>query len=659
MAEIFNFTSKLEIDAGDNLRQFIEQCKTELTVFGESLEWAKWRWPKAGNFTKLGANSRTKDVEDKLDDEFIEFAKAYFRYQQGHKPTGTKNELKALRAIERALLQSTECASVGNISISTLDLAAQLMVETYSGGSAYHGGRELERLAVFLTSKNLVSLDLSNWKNPIPRKKDDIQTGKKAKDRREEKLPAEDALDAMAEIFANNPDDPRDIFTSSLFAMLLCAPSRVSEVLELPVDCEIEQEDSKGVLRYGWRFYSGKGFGADIKWIPTEMVGIAKEAIRRITDLTAESRKLAMHIERGTGNFYRHPDCPKVGDDQTLTATELRHALGGLVLPKKGDEHTLTELWQYVLTKQPEGFPWLSEEKGIKFSKALFCMQRNLLHSTRGVSPVVLWKPTNNILNNDLSHRNDVENHTSIFDRHIYKNASGERLKMTSHQPRHLLNTIAQHGGLSQLQIAKWSGRAEAKQNRTYNHMSEYEMVALAEGLDTSLTLFGPSGDVATHIPVTIQEFNTMEKGAVHVTEFGVCVHDFTMSPCEKYRDCLNCAEQVCIKGEAGKLERIKKRLAEVEAQYLAAKQAIEDGLAGADRWCEYHENTLGRLRELVVILENPELPDGAQIKLRNDKAFSPLRRAVESKVLMPELQTNEEVDALASLKKVLGGGLG
>ena len=32
-------------------------------------------------------------------------------------------------------------------------------------------------------------------------------------------------------------------------------------------------------------------------------------------------------------------------------------------------------------------------------------------------------------------------------------------------------------------------------------------------------------------IPITIQEFNLMEKGAVHITEFGICVHDFTMTP--------------------------------------------------------------------------------------------------------------------------------
>ena len=150
-----------------------------------------------------------------------------------------------------------------------------------------------------------------------------------------------------------------------------------------------------------------------------------------------------------------------------------------------------------------------------------------------------------------------------------------------------------------------------------------------------------------------------MEKGAVHVTEFGVCVHDFTMSPCEKYRDCLNCTEQVCIKGDEKRLSRIKQRLEYVESQYISAKQAMEDGQAGADRWFDYHKNTMGRLKELVMILESNNVADGAQIKLRNDNAFSLLRRAVESKVSSPKLNTEKEKKLLDDMTKMLGGGLG
>lgn len=674
MAEIFNFVSKSELDAIANLHRFIEECRTRLTVFGEDLDWTQWNWPKAAKFSKLGANSRSQNLSDKLDDHFIEFAKAYFRYQQGHKPTGAKNELKALRTIESALLQEHKFADLSNLSISILDKAAQLMREHYTIGSDYHGGRELERLAKFVTTKRLISHDLSGWLNPITRKKDEIQTGEKAKVRRNKRMPSKEALDALAEIFSNNPADAKDIFTSSTFALLMCAPSRITEILELPVDCEVEQEDSRGILRYGWRFYSGKGFGADIKWIPTEMVDIAKEAISRITLLTNESRKLALWIENGNNTFYRHSLCPRVSDNKPLKAIETCQALGlagdtktnamsallRMKLSPKDNDYTLNSLWQYVLSRQPTNLPWLSKDKGVKYSNALFCMQRNLIGDQRGTSPVILWKPTNNVFNNNLSPRNSLlTNHQSIFDKFGYKTFDGDRIKLTSHQARHLLNTIAQRGGLSQLQIAKWSGRADVKQNRTYNHMSEYEMVAMAERLDTSLTLFGPSGQPDKHVPITIQEFNTMEKGAVHVTEFGVCVHDFTMSPCDKYRDCLNCSEQVCIKGETEKLDRTKARLEEVKNQYQAAKKAMDDGLAGADRWYQYHKNTLVRLEELVSLLESPNVPEGAQIKLRNDKSFSPLRRAIDSKLSSPSLSSLKDTKLLEDMTKMLGGGLG
>lgn len=56
--------------------------------------------------------------------------------------------------------------------------------------------------------------------------------------------------------------------------------------------------------------------------------------------------------------------------------------------------------------------------------------------------------------NNDLTPREAIEGkHASIFDRHGYRTENGERVKLTSHQARHLLNTIAQRGGLSNLKL--------------------------------------------------------------------------------------------------------------------------------------------------------------------------------------------------------------
>ncbi|PPE59276.1 DNA-binding protein [Pectobacterium brasiliense] len=676
MADVFQFKPRTEITAEENLRAFINKCRDELTVFGSKLDWNTHIWPKLAVFAKLGVTTRKPTLDQLLDDDFVEFAKAYFRYQQGHKPTGSKNELKALRAVESALIQVNGNASIMGLSIDCLDEAIVLTKQHYSDGAAYQCGREIERLAEFVTNHHLIPANLKTWKSTIARPSDTTKTGKEAKAARDKKLPNEIALNALAEIFANDPNDNRDIFTTTVFAMLMSAPSRITEILTLPADCEVIEKDKKGVERYGWRFFSGKGFEGDIKWIPTVMVEVAKTAVKRAKKLSSEARKLAAWIENNPDKFYRHKNCPKVSNTARLTMQQACQALGlandtrkncrsGLHdrrLEANDGVHTLDSLWVHVKERLPEGFPWLDQDKGIKYSNALFALNKNQLHGNRGCLPVELHKPTNNFFNNDIITRDSLgDSHRSIFDRYEYRSETGQRLKVTSHQARHLLNTIGQRGGLSNLEIAKWSGRADVKQNRTYNHMTEYEMVAMAERIDTSKTMFGPVGDVSKHLPVTTKEFNTLEQAAAHVTEYGFCVHDYTMSPCEKYRDCINCTEQVCIKGDSSKLERMKERLERTEGLLKNAEKDVEEGDAGADRWFTYHQKTATRLRELVRILENPKIEEGAQIKLRGND-FSQLRRVAQKKAvesISSNHSNNEEASILEDLTKMLGGGIG
>lgn len=680
MADLKHFAPQSALTASENLREFIRLCREDLTVFGANLNWESTNWPGASNFTKLGAHRRGYQESDRMDDAFIDFAKAYFRYQQGHHPTGAKNERKALRAVEVALLQVHGIAEIAGLDVATLDEAAVLGRNHYSPMVAYQCGRELQRLARFISEKHLIATDVGTWKSPIKKPSDiTIQTGAKAKAIQERKLPSQEALDALAEIFASNPSDPRDIFTTSTFAMTMCAPVRISEILDLPVDCEVEEPDSQKVIQYGWRFYSAKGYEGDIKWIPEVMVPVAKEAIKQIRELTGGSRELAKWIEKFPEKPYRHAACPDVADEEPLTVFqacaylgwvhETRNnctsGLGNANLNTEDGVHTLNSLWQYVMPKQPKGFPWFSSEKRIKYSNALFCMRKNLLGSQRGTSPVVLWAPSNTVFGNDLSPRifASLQNHKSIFDRHGYKAQDGQRIKLTSHQARHLLTTLANRGGLSQEQIAKWAGRADVKQNRVYNHMSEWEMVAKAEALDTSLTLFGPKGEVRQHVPVTTQEVNLMERGAMHISLWGVCSHDFIMAPCEKFRDCLNCEEHVCIKGsddnDAERLERIKTRLAQVETDYSVATGALSNGFAGADRWYEYLDKTVVRLRQLVEILESPQVSDGAQIKLRDGKDFSHLRRVIRLRAAEALGSNAHDANLLSDMTKLLGGSIG
>jgi hypothetical protein len=641
MGELVQFTPRADLDAQENLQEFIRLCRDELTKFGSDLRWSDWHWKGAANFAKIGVPARGVKESDLLAETFLDFAKAYFRYQQAHHPTGTKNELKALRAIEAALLQSGKTPIIAELNQTVLDHAAAIAREHYSETAAYHCGRELERLARFVTTKHLISGNIATWRSPIGKPSDmRIQTGPVAKELRDKKLPPPECLDALAEIFANCPTAPRDIFTTSVFAMSMCAPSRGTELLLLPADLEWEEKDSQGEIRYGWRFFSEKGFEGDIKWIPSVMVPIAKEAVRRIRELTEEPRQLARWLDTEPSRFFRHAACPDVADDELLTPKQISEALGlvnldDVKLPKGNRVQTLNSVWQWVMSKQPKSLPWLKKEIGLKYSNALFCMTKNMLHAQRGTSPVTLWAPEINNLNDDLGPKPNMR---SIFERWGYDPS----LKLTSHQARHLLSTISERGGLSKDQAAKWAGRADPKQNRVYNQRSELEKVAAAEAIDLALTLFGPTGVVPLNEPITRSELTVIERGPAHVTEFGVCVHDWVISPCEKFRECTNCQEHVFIKGEDQCLRRIKEKLAQVEIDFSKAEEALEDGSAGADRWYECHKKEVA--------------PNGSQIKLRGGD-FSHLRRVIASKGSVQLLESATAKGLVIDAAQHLGGG--
>lgn len=669
MTNVFLFKSKAQVVASENISDFVRQCRDDMTAFGDVISWDHWIWPKLASFTVLGTSGRSSNPEDKMAEPFMSFAKAYFRYQQGHNPTGTKNEIKALKLLERVLSEVNGVPDILDLTPNILDQASAMAREHFSA-SAYQAGRELKRLAEFVTAHRLVHGNCGDWTNPINRPADNNKIGKKGKELRDKRLPKDEAIMAMADIFAQNPEGPKDIFTSSVFALLMSAPSRITEILTLPVDCWEEQLDKDGEMRYGLRFFSGKGYGGNIKWISTPMVPIAKEAIRRLIPLTSQGRELSEWIVANPGDIYRYESCPQVGQNVPLTRFQACAALnlqpvsfseaGSKLLPYKFlnvDSITLAEILDYSSSRMPADFPWVNEKAGVSYADALFSMTANTLHSTRASVPFIPWRPSVNIVNNDFSPREGLEHHQSIFDRYGYLHADGSRMKITTHQLRHLLDTMGQRGGLSEEEIARWAGRADAKQNRTYNHMTEIEKVEQLEQFQLK-SAFDYGQQLIHHEPVSKEEFELMPKGAAHISIYGFCVHDFTMSPCGKVRDCTNCDEHVCVKKEDERKARIVKRHDDVEAQVSAARHGVNQGLYGADRWLEHHELSLARLDELIGILKDPNVPDGSLIKLKNDNAFSHLRRALGAKKqsYIAENQQSDDADVVDDLLLMMGG---
>ncbi|KWT03455.1 hypothetical protein, partial [Pseudomonas amygdali] len=132
MAEIRPFTPRHQRDSQKNLEDFIAMCRDRLTVFGADLDWHANAWPKVGNFTVLGAPARGYTTDQLLSADIVPFAKAYVRYQQGHTPTKLKNELKAIRCIEKALLKVTGKADITQVDQLVMDVASSVAREYLS-----------------------------------------------------------------------------------------------------------------------------------------------------------------------------------------------------------------------------------------------------------------------------------------------------------------------------------------------------------------------------------------------------------------------------------------------------------------------------------------------------------------------------------------------
>ncbi|MCO8165222.1 integrase [Pseudomonas sp. 21LCFQ010] len=673
MSNIILFVPKDQLDARRNLASFVDICKNQLTVFGADLDWDRNGWPGVGNFTKKGAPSRGYKAEQLLHPSIMDFAKSYVRYQQGLKPSKLKNEFKAIRCIEEALLSKKGIADITLVDPDVMDVAAAVAA-TYKA-TAYQAGLNLQGLVTFLNESRIISSPV-NWVNPFSKEMEIGSTSVEGKQKRDEKMPPDGAIDAMAEMFYNDLQSPRDRFTTSIFALCLCAPSRISEVQDLPANCLHYETDSKGVNRVGLRFYAGKGYMSDIKWLPTVMNGVAEEAVRRLLELSEAGRAVARWYEENPEKFYRHAECPNVSEDYPLSSLQVCEAMGikpGVnaatavksffatyspykALTDQGGKLTLRFLNEYCRSKLPAGFPWKNKERHIRYSEALCGFRKHELRPDLTTSPVAVWTPGVNDFTLDINYRAGQER--SIWQRQGYKNADGSPVHMVSHQIRHYLNTLANRGGLGQLDIAKWSGRKNIHQNSTYNHMHDDEYVEMARDVGVG----GVLAKVKVNDPVTYADLGEIGEGIAHLTPYGFCVHNFAMLPCQKHRDCINCTEQVCIKGDKVKLERLILVRDGTRSQLAKAREADEQGVYGADRWAQHQIKTLERAEQLISILESPDTPDGTIVRLSNDQEFSPLKRAIAARSATPKLkaptppaQNDDEDLEMEELRDLMG----
>lgn len=659
MDNLIYFPSEKIQSPYSEIKRFIDFVK-QLSELNEDIRFHENYWKGEVNFVKTGISSKDRSPENLLHHSILEFAKAYVKYQRIKSKLKTQDTILSIRAIEQICLDRYGEVDLTKLVIADFDLAAENAKENYKASSAYHVGRHLKILLDFL--RQLKILALPDWKSPIKKPSEkSIVLDAESEEHRASKLPDEDAIFALADIFSRKDSElsDRDIFVTSAVSLLLAAPERASELFFLKHNCIHEEEvqtlskSSLGLIAddsnieevLGIRWYAQKNYGHDIKYIPSAMIPTVKRAIERLITMSEKPRYLAYLLETSE-KFPRHELCPDVADNKLLSCVEVLRAMGfdeSLYsttrnarmaalsflrvrgIPSEDYVVSLEDLNKILRSRLPKGFPYVPFSTGngvrIKWSEALFCCFANQFHRDKQTIYSELWMPHIDTLNEDLSptkkklkRKDELSNIQSIFQRWGYGDYS-----MSTHQFRHLLNTIANTNGMDSMLLAKWSGRADMKQNRVYDHTSvEDRNFSLIEMQKNEVGTVNTDSTFTFQIatPRTLQELNTKTTLSMHTTEFGFCTHSYIDEPCLKYRNCLNCTEHVCIKGDEEKKKRLQDRLRKEKILWAKDEEAVSKNITGAKVWLEMRELTIKRCEQMIALLDDPNILDGTPLSL-------------------------------------------
>ena len=532
--------SSRNLTANVNLASFVARARAEVAAFGADLDFDSPVWDVTGvhrarasstnQAAKLyftthdGGTSKSIEGRDPIQEPFASFLKAIVRLREEGGHVDAQIHKTTIRAGRYLYEVTAECGhDPCSLVPDHFQRAATACAQREQPSSAYRVGITLVGIADWANRYGISKVRI-DFKNPLSRvAHDGTRIGREADKRRADKLPSEAALGALAAI-ANLVEDPADVLRIRCVELLACGGWRINELLTLPADCEVFDPvtengspvldpEGKQVERYGIRYFGEKGAGPRIKWIPTPMVDVAKRAVRDITAITQPARDtltwMATHPGRaklpGAWNETdRHArfDTAEIGEmfglagpAQFVRTYKIPYVLeNGRWLVDRADLET--SLLSAQKKPSQSGLPLRPEQY-------FFVMPRNWAHRTRGVISSIIDPVMDKQISDIICGRDGI---STIFSRFGLTEEDGRPIEITTHQFRHWLNTLAQQGGMSQMEIARWSGRKDVAQNADYDHRSGFEMAKRARELLAKGRVHGPIAEIHNRLPPVRRE---------------------------------------------------------------------------------------------------------------------------------------------------------
>lgn len=611
---------------------------------------------------------------------FLSFSKAIIAYLHCYKRTVTINcRVDALRYLEDALLKLNSCVCPTLCTPEVMNFACSSLRQKYCSSAAYAAAKQLEVIYRCMNELGILAVP-SEWGCPVSTPRINVnRVGDVFDVDRKKKLPSPLAMDALANIFNSETKNPSAIFASSICALMLCSPSRSVEALFAPLNVLTPDwtDLETGEIGTGLRWFPAKGGRPLVKTVIPSMREIAVRAVERLRNFSAPARKIALWYESNPGKIYLPTNLEYLRNRDRINQNEIYAILFSGVVESctiiqrmrvrnwlisngvsrisvrtgvvKGTTVDFAELEAAVLTLLPESMPIMDPVTKMRFSEALCIARVGEFNSNVSFpSACIFDRIKYNVLRGALKSQGT---NISIFEHFDFRDTDGSFLYLSTHMLRHYLNTLSRQSGmLTEDDIAKWSGRKSIRQNAVYNHESDRDVIAKLKKAvgDPSLSI-GPFANIDNRNFVRRDEFANLKIITAHTSEFGYCIHDFAQLPCQVHQDCINCDEQVCVKGDTRAEENLRKTKAELTLLQEQARQAFSEEMLGAAEWFAYQSKTLLRVNDLIAILDDPDVPAGAVIQLSGVISPSRLTMADEAR----KIKTRKVSQTIRSLDDV------
>jgi hypothetical protein len=588
--------------------------------------WGEFRWQGAGRFMKfenmsnLGRTAKFLPPDMALPDKTLDQLQALLLHFVLMNPNTSRSfasaTIGALLLIERVLRKRSAngVANFSDLKASDLDNASQLGMEASKKQVRKYIKPGLQLL---LDVGIVTSGSVKNWVDRARLEQDGAYRAqvRSLDSTKYEKLPNIQAINAAAKYFANQPwltrgedpngfdDDQRNIIVSAILAILSLTPCRILEILNnLSVNCLVRQPENTAGEVLGIAWYADKTDMSHTKWVPYTATGefeaVIEEAVARFKYLTEDARSLLRTWDR---------DCPEYDEAAYLKAQR---------------ENRLPKSW-----------PYFEPKLKLRYSDAMFVHFKHQMHPINHTDENRIdWITDSNFRDwlRTKSSKNAWTGEATTLKGFFDRIGQGSLVlapdDYNSHSFRHMVNTAARLGGMSEFDVNMWSHRKRQGQGEVYNHTTGEQrrnLIVHGNHKAKELTPSERLDHISHGMPMTRKNLGMQFElignsygGFTFNHPLGTCIHNYVEGPCMRSMDCVMCPENMHCKGDKRTLKNLREEL-EDSNTYLEMALSEKDR-RGAHRF----EKRSEVLISLVDVLgDNSPLADGDLVILSPQQA--------------------------------------